>query len=89
VGGKLGNGYGLHDMSGNGWEWVNDWYSSSYYSSSPQNNPPGPTTGTYRVVRGGSWFYDSLNCRASYRNSSTPTGTYNFIGCRATRNPTP
>jgi formylglycine-generating enzyme required for sulfatase activity/subtilisin-like proprotein convertase family protein len=87
VGGKLGNGYGLHDMSGNVWEWVNDWYSSSYYSSSPQNNPPGPTTGTTRVVRGGGWFNSSYFCRASYRATDAPTDTDIGFGFRVARTP--
>jgi formylglycine-generating enzyme required for sulfatase activity len=48
--------YGVMDMAGNVWEWTNDWYSSSYYSVSPLNNPPGPVTGISKVLRGGSWF---------------------------------
>jgi formylglycine-generating enzyme required for sulfatase activity len=87
VGGKLGNGYGLHDMSGNVREWVNDWYSSSYYSSSPQNNPPGPATGSYRVVRGGSWNVNSDNCRASIRGATSPLYAGLDIGFRAARTP--
>jgi len=87
VGGKLGNGYGLHDMSGNVWEWVNDWWSSSYYSSSPQNNPPGPTTGTDRVVRGGYWDDFSANCRASNRDGGTPSLADFFVGFRVARTP--
>ncbi len=87
VGGKLGNGYGLHDMSGNVWEWVNDWYSGNYYSGSPQNNPPGPTTGTYRVVRGGSWVSSSNYCRASDRYYFTPSLTSDRVGFRVARTP--
>ncbi len=87
VGGKLGNGYGLHDMSGNVREWVNDWYSSSYYSSSPQNNPPGPTTGSFRVFRGGSWVDLSINCRASFRNAVFPNFANSSFGFRAARTP--
>ena len=87
VGGKLGNGYGLHDMSGNVWEWVNDWYGSSYYSNSPQNNPPGPTAGTYRVVRGGNWYGNSYYCRASNRYDFTPSFTSSNIGFRVVKQP--
>ncbi len=87
VGGKLGNGYGLHDMSGNVYEWVNDWYGGSYYSISPQNNPLGPTTGTYRVFRGGSWSSSSCYCRASIRYVTCPDAAYDVVGFRAARTP--
>ena len=85
VGGKLGNGYGLHDMSGNVFEWVNDW--SGGYSSGAQTNPSGPATGSDRVFRGGSWNNDSNNCRASFRYFSYRGGYNVFIGFRAARTP--
>jgi len=76
--------YGVMDMAGNVWEWVNDWYDSSYYSMSPSNNPPGPATGEYRVLRGGSWFGngyygDVLDVRSASRFVINP-GVWSSLG---------
>ena len=82
VGGKLANGLGLHDMSGNVYEWCRDWYSSTYYASSPLTNPPGPTTGTNRLIRGGRWETIPRYCRASKRTNYFPDNTLNSVGFR-------
>jgi formylglycine-generating enzyme required for sulfatase activity/uncharacterized membrane protein YgdD (TMEM256/DUF423 family) len=81
--------YGVLDMAGNVWEWVNDWYQSNYYGSlpDPANNPPGPTTGTYRALRGGGWNINWYHLRVAYRNYSNPDGRYNYIGFRCAAPP--
>jgi len=85
VGGKLGNGFGLHDMSGNVWEWVNDWYGN--YSAGAQANPQGPSSGSFRVLRGGYCNEVSSNCRASYRFSSLPADPSYAVGFRVAKTP--
>ncbi len=92
VGRKLPNALGFHDMSGNVYEWVNDWYAGNYYQSSPAVNPPGPSTGTYRVLRGGAFFsqyYDfyAFICRSSYRTGLRPNNATIYPGFRVARNP--
>ena len=77
--------YGALNMAGNVWEWVNDWYGSNYYSNSSTRNPAGPTSGRYRVIRGGSWDYyynGTWGIRAADRYGVNPTNTVSGDGFR-------
>ncbi|MFN7874716.1 MAG: fasciclin domain-containing protein [Pirellula sp.] len=85
VGTKRANGLGFHDMIGNAWEWVNDWYSE--YTRSPKTDPTGPASGTSRIVRGGYFDYEDGFCRSSLRYSIDTPEFNNSIGFRVARNP--
>jgi len=76
------NGFGLHDMTGNVWEWCRDWFSPAYYGDSPLDDPTGPATGVFRVQRGGDWVYGSRCCRSAHRNSGGPGDRSISLGFR-------
>ncbi|MBK8194291.1 MAG: SUMF1/EgtB/PvdO family nonheme iron enzyme [Lewinellaceae bacterium] len=83
VGSLQANTLGLHDMSGNVYEWCSDWKDT--YPSSAQTNPVGPSSGSYRVIRGGSWVNDPQVCRVANRGNFKPDARFNFVGFRLAR----
>jgi len=87
VGQKKPNDLGLYDMTGNVWEWLGDRYGENYYRESPVDNPLGPSSGSERILRGGSWYFDSRNIRISLRLRDNPVYRNFIFGFRLALSP--
>jgi formylglycine-generating enzyme required for sulfatase activity len=85
VGAKAPNPWGLYDVHGNAWEWVQDWFDPSYYAMNPSVDPLGPAQGSKRVVRGGSWHNTAASWRTAFRRDYHPDYRGISIGFRVLR----
>lgn len=79
------NGFGLHDITGNVWEWTSDFYSDNYYAVSPSENPKGPERGRFKVIRGGSWHSGPMCVQTFYRNGLSPSWVDFAVGFRCVK----
>ncbi len=82
VGSFAPNAFGLCDMHGNAWEWVNDWFENYSQKATAQTNPKGPASGQYRVYRGGGWNLIAQFCRSARRRYIAPERSFNYMGFR-------
>jgi formylglycine-generating enzyme required for sulfatase activity len=82
VGSYPPNAFGQYDTHGNVWEWCSDWYARDYYSKGPPKDPPGPSSGSKRVVRGGCWVNNGQHCRAAFRSKYRPSRRNLNLGFR-------
>jgi formylglycine-generating enzyme required for sulfatase activity len=87
VGGMEPNAWTLHDMIGNAWEWCSDWFDEEYYAKSPREDPKGPASGQFRVIRGGSYDSQGMILRVSYRAAVEPDQRNEQYGFRIVREP--
>jgi len=85
VGSFKPNGYGLFDMGGNVWEWTMDNYGPDYYANSPSQNPTGPNSGRFKVIRGGSWHSGAMCIQNYYRNGLPPSWVDFAVGFRCVK----